>query len=174
MANQLQDTCVTRATRSGDYRSESTARSNDCSQPISMSCWLLRLFLIISLAVSAYSTQGLAQEQKLSVEECSRLVRLGLAMENQGWSIRLAKMDFSKYDRSFVYFYAYFETKMPNGASPRLGTFAVNPWTGQVFDAVSCQTIKTKRLEKAQLEIKKRMGIPESRYLQLKSMRPLC
>ncbi len=173
MGSQFQDMCGTPAIPSRDCRSDSTARSNNGPRRISMPRGLLQLFVIF-LSITVFSSKVLAQEQKLSAEECSKLVLLGLDKENQDKSLRLSKMDFSKYDNSFEYFYAYFDVEMPNGASPRLGSFAVNPWTGQVFDVDSCQTIKTKRLEEAQQRVKKRLRLSPLRYVQLRSMRPLC
>lgn len=151
-----------------DYRSGSTAR--DHGRAIATHSFFGRA-LLIALLVICSSSGTSAQEQKLSKNECSKLALLAATEGPSNPLIRVSEMDFSKYDRMFVYFYAYLDSAAPTQASPRIGAFAVNPWTGEVFNTDSCRRIETPKLQSAQRELRKRFRKSNLKYAHLK---PLC
>ena len=75
------------------------------------------------------------------------------------------------YDSEFIYFYVY----GPNqNASPHLGNFAVNPWTGDVYNSDSCALLTSPSLKKHQDKIPRRLRLTPERYELLHAKRPIC
>lgn len=52
--------------------------------------------------------------------------------------------------------------------------FAVNPWTGDVWDAMGCKRITSPAMEKAQESISKRSRLPAKGWEALRQKSPAC
>lgn len=73
----------------------------------------------------------------------------------------------------FVYF-AVTWSDTPNGSFV-VGSYAVDPYTGDVFSATSrCHEEKTKNLEALQKQFRTSMSLSQAEYLKLKTKGPLC
>jgi hypothetical protein len=74
-------------------------------------------------------------------------------------------------DPEFYYFAA---TRASGTGSPMVGYYAVNPWTGDVWDVNGCNRIESSSLKKRQREIRRQSGIRNSVYEKLRVKKPLC
>ena len=61
------------------------------------------------------------------------------------------------FDRDFLYFAATWPN--PSG-SPMIGYYAVNPWTGDVWDVNACKLYEVGNLKKRWDDVRKRSSIP--------------
>jgi hypothetical protein len=63
----------------------------------------------------------------------------------------------------------------PPPAEGSFGFFAVNPWTGDVWDLWGCRRLSTPALRKSQAEIRKRFTSTElKQYSKLRRLEPQC
>lgn len=69
-----------------------------------------------------------------------------------------------------------FQAWRPNpGEGPLLTYyFAVNPWTGDVWDAIGCERITSPAIEREQESILKRLGLPRDAQEILQTKSPAC
>jgi hypothetical protein len=84
--------------------------------------------------------------------------------------IDLARID-DPYDPEFIHLDA--EWPNPSG-SPHIGNFAVNPWTGDAFDADGCKRLSTPLIRKMQKAIRKRSALSAKEYGALRAKKPGC
>jgi hypothetical protein len=60
-------------------------------------------------------------------------------------------------------------------ASPNVGRFAVNPWTGDVWDAAGfCERLTSPSLEMRQQAIRERFEFAADEYADLRAKKPVC
>jgi hypothetical protein len=76
-----------------------------------------------------------------------------------------------KYDPDFYYFDANWINPI---SSPHLAYLAVNPWTGDVWNAAICKRLKSPSLHKMQQAIRKRFRLNKATGEMLISKEPLC
>jgi hypothetical protein len=74
-------------------------------------------------------------------------------------------------DRDFYYFAATWRN--PTG-SPMTGYYAVNPWTGDVWDVGGCKRLDSAIPRKRREGIRHESGVSKSLYSRLRERRPLC
>jgi hypothetical protein len=98
------------------------------------------------------------------------LVEVALADHNPSGKLDVARLE-NRYDPYFLYFEAIWPHLV---ASPHIGNFAVNPVTGDVFDADSCRRMQSKALRKLQSNIKLRSGLKEEEYIKAQARKPIC
>ena len=55
-----------------------------------------------------------------------------------------------------------------------VGYFAVNPWTGDVWDVDGCRRLDSDALRKRREAIRRKSGIPKAAYARLRDKKPLC
>ena len=74
----------------------------------------------------------------------------------------------------FIAFDGHVES--PRGDTyPTSGAYAVNPWTGEVWDMWACKKVHTAALTKAQMDIRSRFSPTELRdYKKLSHLRAFC
>jgi hypothetical protein len=109
-------------------------------------------------------------QQKVGLDEARTLVYESLSSTYPRHIIDVATVE-NQYDRDFL----YFEATWPNpGGSPHLGNFAVNPWTGDVFNADNCKLRTTSTIRKLQQDIKKRLSLKQRDYAKFRARRPIC
>lgn len=108
---------------------------------------------------------------KITAEEARLLVGDALLHLYPHHDIEVSLVN-NKYDPDFFYFEANWYG--PIRTSPHLGNFAVNPWTGDVFNADNCKRLTSPSLKKAQGAIRKRLGLGREDYARLRAKRPVC
>jgi hypothetical protein len=138
----------------------------------------IRLVWIIAVALILVNTRSLLvgeeATKKLNSNECAMLVIDALKPQGRGYPIRVSQMDFSKYDKEFIYFSAYVDAETSSVASPNLGSYAVNPWTGDVFNSDTCKRVESKMLKNSQSEIRTRFHFPTKEYRDFRQKKPVC
>jgi hypothetical protein len=74
-------------------------------------------------------------------------------------------------DRVFYYLAATWRN--PTG-SPVAGYYAVNPWTGDVWDVSGCKRLDSETLRKRRDAIRRESGVSRSAFARLRNRKPLC
>lgn len=112
---------------------------------------LLRAVLSIGISIGA-----LANDRTISSNKARELVREALvALNMNGPSV---KIDHFRYDYA-PEFYAFMAWWPNPEGSPLIGYYAVNPWTGDVWDVTGCRRISSAALQKEQEQIWKRSNL---------------
>jgi len=121
-------------------------------------------------AVFAFAEISGAQSRrpKIDVGEAGKLVYEVVRVHNPGASIVNSPRAF---DPDFYFFAATWPN--PTG-SPIIGYFAVNPSTGDVWNAADCQRLTSGPLGKLQKSIRRRFHFTREDYTSLRNKRPLC
>ncbi len=135
-----------------------------------MAHWLRSLTQVI-LFLAAAGMQLLAAEaerQKISLQEARRLVYAVVKEHNPDAKVSRTQ---NPYDSEFLYFEVIAGNPV---ASPVVGHFAVNPWTGDVWNPALCERVTLPSLQKVQEKIRKRSRLTEKEYLRLRAKKPLC
>ncbi len=126
-------------------------------------------FLLV-ITVCACTASAQSDLQKISTDEVRKLVYEAIRTHDPHHQIDVSRVE-NRYDPVFV----YFEVTWPNpSGSPHLGNFAVNPWTGDVFNADGCELQASPSLKKLQASIRKQLQLKEKEYLRLRAKRPIC
>lgn len=131
---------------------------------------MVRRFRAVQSAVLlAAAAMGFGEVyQRINVQSARELAYLAVKDHNLGVTLTEAPRPL---DPDFYYFGATWPN--PSG-SPVIGYFAVNPWTGDVWDANGCTRYTSKELNVAQKAIRKRSRIEGQDYSRLRARRPLC
>ena len=109
-------------------------------------------------------------QQKVGEQEARMLAYEAVRGHDPRHEVNISRVD-NRYDRDFI----YFEATWPNPAgSQHLGNFAVNPWTGTVYDADSCEVVTSASLKKLQDSIRKRLNLRQGEYAKLQAKKPIC
>jgi len=132
--------------------------------------------VLLLLAVSFYSATGLAGEpakSKVTVEQARALVMASLTPQQR----QLPKVEAEHFDdphpTRFLIFTVVWKG-LPKG-SVVAGAYAVDPYTGDVFEAnQECTEVKNKRLEAIQAQVRAKLHLSQSEYQRLKTKGPLC
>lgn len=109
-----------------------------------------------------------ASQARIDVEEARKLVYETVKTQNPGASIIESPRAF---DPDFYFFAATWPN--PTG-SPIIGYFAVNPSTGDVWNAASCRQLHSKSLTLLQRAIRRRFHFDAEQYATLTRKKPLC
>jgi hypothetical protein len=109
---------------------------------------LLRAALAIGISLGS-----LANGRTITLSDARKLVREALAAsDSNGPSVKIERFRYN-YAPEFYVFMAWW----PNPAgSPLLGYYAVNPWTGDVWDVMGCKRISSPAIEKEKESIRRR------------------
>lgn len=108
------------------------------------------------------------QSRRIEMAEASKLVYEGIKLHNPDATITNVA---NPYDRDFM----YFQGLWPNPVgSPVIGNFAVNPWTGDVWDVGGCDRVSLPSIRRQQEGIRKRFQITKKEYARLQAKKPLC
>jgi len=126
-----------------------------------------------ALVVAAVATL-LCSEIRAAVAEPSFKID-----ERTAWRLAAEAYDHGRDPKSFDYdpgmgrpFFVYDGINEPNGS---FGFFAVNPWTGDVWDLWDCRRLSTPALRKSQAIIRSRFAPKElKQYKRLAAIRPEC
>jgi hypothetical protein len=128
------------------------------------------LIATILLSACAATDSRSADLKKISAREARELLNEGLRAWCPGCDLKEIAIESikMKYDANFYYYHATWSN--PTG-SPNLGNFAVNPWTGNVWDG--CVAINSPALKELQDRIQKRFSLSEKDYSLLRSRKPV-
>lgn len=128
---------------------------------------VLGVFLLIAPA-SGKTFGEQPREQKIGIAEARGLVYEAVKVHNRGAAVINSPRTF---DPDFYFFTATWPN--PTG-SPIIGYFAVNPWTGDVWNVTSCERVTSRSLEKQCRNIEKRLQLKRDAYVRLRAKKPLC
>jgi hypothetical protein len=108
-----------------------------------------------------------AGEERITQDEARRLIVEALKARGlDGPTVELTPISYSKD------FYT-FEATWPNPeGSPNLGSYAVNPWTGDVWQVVVGRYITSPSIRKIQRSIRDRFHYTREEYRKLHSRKP--
>ena len=121
----------------GRYRAPGVGLNHTVEQRW-VSCGIAYILLVMLLASTLFA--GVPAVQRISEDEARNLLQEALKENDASHTLKLSLLgDLSKDDNRFFYFQGYFDTEMPNNASPILGNFAVNRWTGDVYSFDRCR-----------------------------------
>lgn len=128
------------------------------------------LALLGSVIVLCLSVSSRAAELPWKIDEptAQRLAAEGHYGSDRG-------LEFFDYDGNLSppFFVFYGLTKPPVEGS--FGYFAVNPWTGDVWNLWGCRKLSTPALRKSQAEIRRRFMREElKQYAKLRRLKPDC
>ena len=114
--------------------------------------------VLLTVAVWLGTASAESGRQKVGVQEARKLVYEAVRVHDPRHKVDVSRVN-NPYDPEYI----YFEATWPNPVgSPHLGNFAVNPWTGDVYNADSCKLLTSPSLRKRQENIRKRLQICES------------
>jgi hypothetical protein len=128
---------------------------------------IVEAFLLMASALAGPSGAQ-PRDQKIDVEESGKLVNEIVKVHNRGASVTSSPRAF---DPDFYFFAATWPN--PTG-SPIIGYFAVNPWTGDVWNSAGCERITSKSLKRLQQDIRRRFHFKREEYTKLRAKKPLC
>jgi hypothetical protein len=124
--------------------------------------------IFLTMVSSLNDSKAQTEKQKISLDEARKLAYEAVKTHNPD-------ADLINSPRSFDPEFYFFAATWPNPVgSPIIGYFAVNPRTGDVWDARSCELFTSPSLDKLQENIRKRLGIKRQDYLKLKTKKPMC
>jgi hypothetical protein len=113
----------------------------------------------------------MAQSRVLTLDEASQLVRAALPAA----TLSLPKFGLDKYvypDYPDLYF---FEADWDNPTGSVVwGHFAVDPKTGDVWDAIACREYKSHSLKTAQASMRTQIGLTKKEYHKIRRRGPMC
>jgi hypothetical protein len=131
---------------------------------------IVRSFLLLLMAVWPIFASENSDHQKIKLEEARELVYEAIKAHNPRESIDVSRVD-NRYDQVFY----YFEATWPNPiGSPHLGNYAVNPWTGDVYNTDGCQRLTSPSLKERQETIRKQSGLNNKDYSKFRAKKPIC
>jgi hypothetical protein len=130
------------------------------------------VFLMLSMIIFSNAAEN-TPRQKIVESEARSLAFEGLKTYTKRDSVEdifLTRIQ-DKYDPDFYYFDANWLN--PSG-SPHLAYIAVNPWTGDVWNAAICKRLESPYLGKMQEAIRKRFRLNKDSDAVFRSKEPLC
>ena len=144
----------------------------------SKTSWSTRNWAVAAIVIAAVlpgvvfgQERPTSKQQRITVEQGRQLVYLLLKPTGCNES----KCSVDRIENSYFPQYYFFYGTWPNPVgSPHIGTWAVDPATGDVFDANACVQYRTADLTKLQVSLRNTMGIKHQTYVKLKHRPPMC
>ena len=125
---------------------------------------------LLALLMSSSTASAKRERPQISTEEARTLVYEALKAHNPHHVVDVSRVE-NPYDPVYV----YFEATWPNPAgSPHLGNFAVNPYSGDVYNADGCEGITSTSLKRIQESIRRRSPLTSEQYRKARRKRPIC
>jgi hypothetical protein len=117
---------------------------------------------------------GLALDPTISTATATELVRGALASLGE-FSVR-TKIAIYPWPYYWAPDFITLQAEVPHNDSGRIGMryFAVNPWTGDVWDAMACTRITSPTINRKQDEIWKSSKLPDEARRVLQARTPAC
>ena len=127
-------------------------------------------YLLVAALIIGQADAG-SKSRTISMEEARGLVYALLA--STGCTVQKCEVH-QRQDDYFPALY-FLDATWPNPTgSPRIGSWAVNPKTAVLWDANSCIEYRNSRVIKAQMVLRKRIGLTEAALAKLKGRPPGC
>lgn len=131
----------------------------------------LHSFLFHAVLIGGIACSAFADARKISHNQAQELVRDALVTLNlNGPSVRIERNRYD-YAPEFYVFMAWWPN--PHG-SPVLGYYAVNPWTGDVWDVMGCKRISSPAIQAEQRSILKRSNLSPEAEGTVRALTPGC
>ncbi len=111
----------------------------------------------------------------ISTETAAELVRAALDGTKErptklpGFRLELMERPL---DSTFYFFEVTWSS--PTWASPLVGSYAVDPKTGDVWDGIVCRQFKGSKLEELQRAARRKIGLTDGEYRKLRRHGPMC
>lgn len=137
-----------------------------------MNTWIRAVAALTFVPALVFGQAGSGSKPRtITVEEARDLVYALLASSG----CTKVKCDVDRFqDEYFPQFY-FFEGLWPNPVgSPHIGSWAVDPKTGDLWDAVVCAEYRNSRVSRVQVLLRRRLGLTAESYLKLKARPPMC
>jgi hypothetical protein len=117
------------------------------------------------------SSTSFGSDHSIDARKAEGLVREALiALNLNGPAVKIERM---RYDYA-PEFYAFMASWPNPGGSSLLGYYAVNPWTGDVWDTIACKRVTSASLHQEQEAIWKRSGLLAEAEATLHEKSPGC
>jgi hypothetical protein len=128
------------------------------------------IFLTALLLITAQS----APQRTITVGEATALVQA--LLKPDGWTkLRGFVLYQALFDAEFQDFYfIHAEWDSPSSRHAAIGHFAVERSTGEVWDWVKCGQFNSPSLGEAQQALRKRIGLSNAEFQQIKRPGPFC
>jgi len=124
-----------------------------------------RALFLLSIALPCLAE---AAPKRITLGEGRQLVYETIRVHDPGHLVNVSPADNGQ-DPDFL----HFEATWPNpGGSAHLGNYAVNPWTGAVYDADTCELLGSPSATKLRGAIQKRLRLSKQEYAKQKALRP--
>jgi hypothetical protein len=127
--------------------------------------------VLVLVAVQDLSGQLRSNQPSINVKDARQLVITALPSRTTslpGFGLEQAKNN--NYPDRF-----FFEATWDNPkGSVVVGHYAVDPRTGDVWNAIVCEELKSPSLKTLQQRVRKRLGLTEREYRKLRRPGPMC
>jgi hypothetical protein len=137
-------------------------------------CRIMAVTFIIMGALSLLLAGESVAGQKIDEAEARKLAIEGLKVYVQrdvsAKEITLTRIE-DQYDPDFYYFEATWTNPI---SSPHIAYLAVNPWTGDVWNAAICKKLASASITKMQKDIQRRFRLTNEGDATPRSRKPLC
>lgn len=130
------------------------------------------LSLIIMLLVAG--PVGLALDPTINKATATELVRDALASLGEGGDGSKIAIALWPYYSAPDFITLQAEVPHPDVARIEMRYFAVNPWTGEVWDAMACARVTSPTIKRTQDEIWKSSKLPDGARHVLEARAPAC
>ena len=129
--------------------------------------------LMVPILCLFFSTPLLGETRKTSADEARKLVYA--LLKPSGCTERTCDVETisDKYFTQFLFFEALALHSSPN-SSLHIGSWAVDPRTGDLYDASVCAEYRNAAVHSLQQQLRKRIGLSEGDYRKLKQRPPMC
>ena len=133
--------------------------------------FVLFIFFFSLLPVPAYPAQT-AGPPAVTVDEAQQLV-LAIS-ESMGWT-KLNGFSLEPYEsKTFPAFY-FFSAMWDNpDGSAMIDHLAVDRRTGAVWSAIVCREFSSKKLRRAQFDLRRKIGLTKDEFRKIKRLGPMC
>jgi hypothetical protein len=130
---------------------------------------ILLLLPLVLVSVTAVVQQKATTPRKITIAEAKELVTKAVE-SSRGKS----RGFFFEQTPEAPYEFEVRSDKPTAFTYPLIGHFAVDPSTGDVWDAIVCREYTSQPLRKLQQTIRKRIGLTAEEYQKLKKPGPMC
>jgi hypothetical protein len=135
-----------------------------------MVVWNIKRVTAILAGIILGAGLGVAAEQrKITAREAAQILRDYVWWQYPHLAPNLELIDYSEVDPHFYYFFAW-TSRTPAGVA--VGHYAVNPWTGHVWQTIRCEVVVWPRSEKWLKRIRKRFRYSDQEYAELSVRTP--
>jgi hypothetical protein len=130
---------------------------------------IMRVTAILAGVILGAGLGVSGEQRKITAREAAQILRDYVWWEYPHLAPVLELVDLSKSDPDFHYF---FVLTFRSPAGVMVGHYAVNPWTGHVWNTIRCEVIVWPRGEKWLKRIRRRYRYSDQQYAELAARTP--